>query len=122
MPFVGHLNPMTALGRKLQSRGHEIAVIGVPDVEPFARAADLAFVPFCEEEYPAGSIAKLPDYASGAAFAARNSSCASDRSKHQTGDSWDTAEECNRCWHSSSDSIAEACIAVHHACGSKHSA
>jgi zeaxanthin glucosyltransferase len=59
MPFVGHLNPMTALGRKLQSRGHEIAVIGVPDVEPFARAADLAFVPFCEEEYPAGSIAKL---------------------------------------------------------------
>jgi len=59
MPFVGHLNPMIALGRKLQSRGHEIAVIGVPDVEPFARAADLTFVPFCEQEYPAGSIAKL---------------------------------------------------------------
>ena len=59
MPFVGHLNPMTALGRKLQSRGHEIVVIGVPDVEPFARAADLTFVPFCEEEYPAGSIAEL---------------------------------------------------------------
>jgi len=59
MPFVGHLNPMTVLGRKLQSRGHEIVVIGVPDVEPFARAADLTFVPFCEEEYPAGSIAEL---------------------------------------------------------------
>jgi zeaxanthin glucosyltransferase len=59
MPFVGHLNPMTALGRKLQSRGHEVAVIGVPDVEPLARAADLTFVPFCEEEYPVGSIAKL---------------------------------------------------------------
>jgi len=28
-------------------------------VEPFARAADLTFVPFCENEYPTGSIAKL---------------------------------------------------------------
>ena len=59
MPFVGHLNPMTALGRNLQSRGHEIAVIGVPDVEPFARAADLRFVPFCEDESPIGSNANL---------------------------------------------------------------
>src|SRR5215471_9278655 len=59
MPFTGHLNPMTALARKLQSRGHEIAFIGVPDVQPFARAADLKFVPFCEDEYPAGSIASL---------------------------------------------------------------
>ena len=59
MPFVGHLNPMTALARKLQSRGHEITFIGVPDVEPFARAAGLKFASYCEEEYPAGSIAKL---------------------------------------------------------------
>ena len=59
MPFVGHLNPMTTLARRLQSRGHEVAFIGVPDVEPFARAAGLDFVPFCENEYPAGSIAKL---------------------------------------------------------------
>ena len=59
MPFVGHLNPMTTLARRLQSRGHEVAFIGVPDVEPFARAAGLAFVPFCENEYPAGSITKL---------------------------------------------------------------
>jgi zeaxanthin glucosyltransferase len=59
MPFVGHLNPMTTLARRLQSRGHEVAFIGVPDVEPFARAAGLNFVPFCKNEYPAGSIAKL---------------------------------------------------------------
>jgi zeaxanthin glucosyltransferase len=59
MPFAGHLNPMTALARKLQSRGHEITFIGVPDVEPFARAADLKFESFCENEYPAGSIAKV---------------------------------------------------------------
>jgi UDP:flavonoid glycosyltransferase YjiC (YdhE family) len=59
MPFVGHLNPMTALARKLQSRGHEITFIGVPDVQAFARAADLRFAPFCEDEYPPGSIARL---------------------------------------------------------------
>jgi UDP:flavonoid glycosyltransferase YjiC (YdhE family) len=29
MPFVGHLNPMTALGRELQSRGQKVVVIGV---------------------------------------------------------------------------------------------
>ena len=44
LPVVGHLNPMTALARRLQSRGHEIVFIGVPDVEPFARAAGLKFV------------------------------------------------------------------------------
>ena len=58
LPLTGHLNPMTALARKLQSRGHEIVFIGVPDIEPVVRAADLDFVPFCENEYPPGSIAK----------------------------------------------------------------
>jgi zeaxanthin glucosyltransferase len=58
LPLTGHLNPMTALARKLQSRRHEIVFIGVPDIEPVARAADLDFVPFCENEYPLGSIAK----------------------------------------------------------------
>jgi zeaxanthin glucosyltransferase len=59
LPVVGHLNPMTALARRLQSRGHDIVFIGVPDVEPFARAAGLKFVPYCENEYPAGSVARL---------------------------------------------------------------
>ena len=51
LPVVGHLNPMTALARGLQSRGHEIVFIGVADVEPFANAAGLKFVSFCENEY-----------------------------------------------------------------------
>ena len=59
LPVTGHLNPMTALARKLQSRGHEIVFIGVPDVEPAVRAANLKFVSYCEEEYPAGSIAEI---------------------------------------------------------------
>jgi zeaxanthin glucosyltransferase len=54
----GHLNPMTALGRKLKSRGHEVVFIGVPDAEPAVRAAQLDFVPFCEKEYPAGALNK----------------------------------------------------------------
>jgi zeaxanthin glucosyltransferase len=58
MPLTGHLNPMIALARKLQSRGHEVVFIGVPDIEPVVRAAGLDFVPFCENEYPPGSIAK----------------------------------------------------------------
>jgi zeaxanthin glucosyltransferase len=58
LPLTGHLNPMTALARKLQSRGHEPVFIGVPDIEPVVSAADLDFVPFCENEYRPGSIAK----------------------------------------------------------------
>ena len=58
LPVTGHLNSMTGLARKLQSRGHEVVFIGVPDTERVIRAADLQFVPFCENEYPPGSIDK----------------------------------------------------------------
>ncbi len=57
MPLAGHLNPMIALARKLQSRGHEILFIGVPDAGPTVCAAGLHFVSYCEEEFPAGSCA-----------------------------------------------------------------
>ena len=59
MPLSGHLNPMTALARRLQSRGNEVVFFGVPDVEPFARAAGLDFVSYGEREYPVGSIEKV---------------------------------------------------------------
>ncbi len=58
LPLAGHLNPMCALARKLQSRGHEVVFIGVPDVETIVRAAGVEFLPFCEGEYPLGSTAK----------------------------------------------------------------
>jgi MGT family glycosyltransferase len=58
LPLTGHLNPMTALGRKLQSRGNEVVFIGVPDIEPAVRAANLEFAPYCENEFPPGSVAK----------------------------------------------------------------
>jgi MGT family glycosyltransferase len=62
LPLAGHLNPMTALARKLKSRGHQIVFIGVPDAGSIVRAADLDFVPFCEKEYPAGSIPNAVGY------------------------------------------------------------
>src|SRR5262249_26162769 len=58
LPVTGHLNSMTGLARKLQSRGHEVVFIGVSDTERAIRAAGLQFVPFCENEYPPGSIDK----------------------------------------------------------------
>ena len=59
VPLTGHLNPMTALARKLESRGHEVLFFGVPDVEPVIRAANLRFVPFCKKQYPIGSTEKI---------------------------------------------------------------
>lgn len=56
LPLSGHLNPMTVLARKLQSRGNEVVFFGVPDVGPTILAANLIFVPFCEKEYPIGSM------------------------------------------------------------------
>jgi zeaxanthin glucosyltransferase len=53
----GHLNPMTALARALQSRDHEVVFMALPDAEPSVRAANLAFVPSCE--FPAGSLKKM---------------------------------------------------------------
>jgi zeaxanthin glucosyltransferase len=58
LPVSGHLNPMTTLARKLQARGNDVVFISVLDAEPMLRAANLKFVSFCEQEYPAGSIAQ----------------------------------------------------------------
>jgi hypothetical protein len=59
VPFSGPLNPMTALARRVKSRGNEVVFFGVPDVEPFARAAGLDFAPSAEAEYPTGSIERV---------------------------------------------------------------
>ena len=58
LPVSGHLNPMTALARRLQARGNEVVFIGIPDAEATVRAADLNFASYCEEEFPLGSGSK----------------------------------------------------------------
>ena len=57
LPYIGHINPMIALARKMQSSRHEITFIGVPDVGPYVRAAGLNFVSYCDKEFPIGSTA-----------------------------------------------------------------
>ena len=56
---VGHLNPMTALGRELQRRGHQVTVLGILDAQPNALAAGLEFRAIAESECPPGSIAQV---------------------------------------------------------------
>jgi zeaxanthin glucosyltransferase len=58
---LGHMHPFTALARRVQARGHEVAMIGFLDGEPLVRAAKLPFIPFCEQEYPVGATRELVD-------------------------------------------------------------
>jgi len=48
----GHFNPMSAVARQLQSRNHDVVMLSLSFVEPLARAANLPFIPFGEEEFP----------------------------------------------------------------------
>ena len=56
LSVTGHVNPMTSLARKLQSRGHDAVFISLVDMAPFAEAAGLPFVPCTETIYPAGTM------------------------------------------------------------------
>jgi UDP:flavonoid glycosyltransferase YjiC (YdhE family) len=55
---------MSSLARRLKSRGHDVVAIGTPDAAPLLRAAELPFVPYCEKEYPAGSLREKRDQVS----------------------------------------------------------
>jgi MGT family glycosyltransferase len=55
-PGTGHLHPLTALGRELVCRGHEVVVFQVADVEPLVCAAGLGFHPIGSREFPLGSL------------------------------------------------------------------
>ena len=57
----GHLNPMTTLARRLKARGHDVVFISVLDTEPYVRAAQLPFIPYCEKEFPLGSVRPKTD-------------------------------------------------------------
>src|SRR5262249_19698092 len=53
---AGHFYPLTALGRRLQSRGHEVVYFQVADLERPIRAAGLEFRQIGREDFPLGSI------------------------------------------------------------------
>jgi MGT family glycosyltransferase len=50
---------MSTLARRLKARGRDVVLISIPDAEPLVRAAELPFVPYCEKEYPAGSVREI---------------------------------------------------------------
>ncbi|MCB8788983.1 glycosyltransferase [Planktothrix agardhii] len=53
---IGHLNPMSVLGRELQRRGHQVTFFGVPDIEVKLRNSGLDFWSIGETEFPLGSL------------------------------------------------------------------
>ncbi|MBN3871366.1 MAG: glycosyltransferase [Nostoc sp. JL33] len=53
---IGHLNPMCALGRELQRRGHRVTLFHMPDVQTKVQKAGLEFYTIGEAEFPLGSL------------------------------------------------------------------
>lgn len=58
-PGTGHLNPMTALARSLEMRGHEVVIFGIADTAARVRAAGIEFQQIGAEDFPAGSLQEL---------------------------------------------------------------
>src|SRR5215470_1139565 len=52
----GHYYPLTALGRRLRSRGHEVVYFQVADLERPIRAAGLQFRQIGRDDFPPGSL------------------------------------------------------------------
>ncbi len=63
-PGTGHLNPMMALARTLQLRGHEVVIFGIEDTEARVRAGGIEFQSIGMEDYPAGTLQKLDEHMS----------------------------------------------------------
>lgn len=60
-PGTGHLNPFTALARRLQQRGHRVIIFGIADTEARVRAAGIEFRQIGAEDYPLGTLKQLDD-------------------------------------------------------------
>jgi len=58
-PGTGHLNPLTALARRLQQRGHSVVIFGIADVEARVKAAGIEFCLIGQDDYPLGTLEKL---------------------------------------------------------------
>jgi UDP:flavonoid glycosyltransferase YjiC (YdhE family) len=61
-PGTGHINPMTALARSLQIRGHQVVMFGIADTEARVRAAGIEFHTIGMEDYPPGALTKLDEH------------------------------------------------------------
>jgi len=58
-PGTGHINPMTALARRLEQRGHKVVLFGIADCESRIRAAGINFHQIGASDYPPGTLGRL---------------------------------------------------------------
>ena len=58
-PGTGHINPMAALARRLQQRGHKVVIFGIADTEARVKAAGIDFRLIGAADYPLGTLQKL---------------------------------------------------------------
>jgi len=58
-PGTGHINPMTALARRLEQRGHRVVIFGIADCESRVRAAGIDFHQIGALDYQPGTLAAL---------------------------------------------------------------
>ena len=58
-PGTGHLNPLTALARRLQQRGHSVVIFGIADVESRVKSAGIEFCLIGQSDYPPGTLKQL---------------------------------------------------------------
>jgi MGT family glycosyltransferase len=58
-PGTGHINPLSALARRLQQRGHTVVIFGIADVEARVKAAGIEFCLIGESDFPPGTLLKL---------------------------------------------------------------
>jgi zeaxanthin glucosyltransferase len=60
-PATGHINPMAALARSLQLKGHQVVLFGIPDTEDRVRAAGIDFHCIGAQDYPPGELTRLDE-------------------------------------------------------------
>ena len=60
-PGTGHINPMTALARTLQRRGHQVVIYGIADCEERVRSAGVEFYRIGTDDYPPGTLRRLDE-------------------------------------------------------------
>ena len=61
-PGTGHINPMTALARALERRGHSVVIFGIADTEQRIRAAGIEFMQVGSADYPLGTLRRLDEH------------------------------------------------------------
>ena len=66
-PGSGHINPMTALARALEQRGHSVVIFGIADTEARVRDAGIGFQQIGASDFPPGTLKALDDRIGGLA-------------------------------------------------------